>query len=291
MPLAPATPVAAIPNFLPGVPVTPGVPGRAHIGVIRSGSRSVVSRAYATSPLRLLTPANHGHAAWIYTSSFGGGLVNGDRIALDIDVGRGAAAFISSQASTKIYRSPGGTSADMHARVAADGLLVVAPDPVVCFSGARYRQTQTFELADRAALVLVDWVSSGRHASGERWAFDEYHGQITVRLDGLLLVHDALALRAADGNLRARLGRFDVLAVVVLAGTTLAGAASSLVATASAAPLPRRADQLVAATALRDCGCVVRVAGTSVERVGRTIREFLGFLPALLGDDPWIRKW
>jgi urease accessory protein len=291
MPLAPATPVAAIPNFLPGVPVTPGVPGRAHIGVIRSGSRSVVSRAYATSPLRLLTPANHGHAAWIYTSSFGGGLVDGDRIALDVDVGCGAAAFISSQASTKIYRSPGGTSADMHARVAGDGLLVVAPDPVVCFSGSKYRQTQTVELADRAALVLVDWVSSGRHAAGERWAFDEYHGRIIVRLDGRLLVHDALALRAADGNLRARLGRFDVLAVVVLAGTTLAGAASSLVATASGVPLRRCADQLVAATALRDCGCVVRFASTSVERVGRTIREFLGFLPALLGDDPWIRKW
>ena len=288
MPIAPARHVAAIPTIIPGIP---GAPGRARIEVVRSGSRSVVSRAYATSPLRLLTPANHGHAAWIYTSSFGGGLVNGDRIALDIDVGRGAAAFISSQASTKIYRSPGGTSAHMHARVAADGLLVAAPDPVVCFSGARYRQSQTFELADRAALVLVDWVSSGRHAAGERWAFDEYHGQITVRLGGRLLVHDALALRAADGNLRERLGRFDVLAVVVLAGTTLAGAASSLVAAASAAPLPRRADQLVAATALRDCGCVIRVAGTSVERVGRTIREFLGFLPALLGDDPWVRKF
>jgi len=288
MPIAPARHVAAIPTIIPGIP---GAPGRARIEVVRSGSRSVVSRAYATSPLRLLTPANHGHAAWIYTSSFGGGLVDGDRIAMDIDVGRGAAAFISSQASTKIYRSPGGTSADMHARVAADGLLVVAPDPVVCFSGARYRQTQSFELADRAALVLVDWLSSGRHAAGERWAFDQYHGRMTVRLDGRLLVHDALALRAADGNLRERLGRFDVLAVVVLAGTTLAGAASSLVATVSGAPLSRCADQLVAATALRDCGCVVRFAGTSVERVGRTIREFLGFLPALLGDDPWVRKF
>lgn len=284
-PFAPATQAAATPTIMPGAP------GRARIGVIRSGRRSVVHRAYATSPLRLLTPANHGHAAWIYTSSFGGGLVDGDRIAMDIEVGRGAAAFISTQASTKIYRSPGGTSADMHARVAADGLLVVAPDPVVCFSGARYRQTQTFELADRAALVVLDWVSSGRHAAGERWAFDEYHSQLTVRLDGRLLVHDALALRAADGNLRARLGRFNVLAVAVLAGTTLSAAAVSLVANASASPAPRKADQLVAAMPLRDCGCVVRFAGTSVERVGRTIREFLAFLPALLGDDPWIRKW
>ena len=259
--------------------------------MIRSGSRSVVTRAYATSPLRLLLPANHGHTAWIYTSSFGGGLVDGDRIAMDIDVGRGAAAFISTQASTKIYRSPIGTSARMHARVAAEGLLAVVPDPVVCFSGARYRQTQTFELADGASLVLLDWVSSGRHAAGERWAFDDYHSQMTVTLDGRLLVHDALALRAADGNLRERLGRLNVLAVAVLAGTTLAPAAASVVASASASPVLKKADQLVAATPLGERGCVVRFAGTSVERVRRTIRELLGFLPALLGDDPWIRKW
>jgi urease accessory protein len=285
MPVAPAELLADTPSILPGAP------GHARLGVIRSGVRSVVSRAYATSPLRLLMPANHGHAAWIYSSSFGGGLVDGDHIAMDIDVGRGAAAFISTQASTKIYRSPHGTSAEMRARVAADGLLVVAPDPVVCFSGARYRQTQTFELADRGALVLLDWVSSGRHVAGERWAFDEYHNQITVRVDGRLLVHDALALRAADGNLRERLGRFNVLAVAVLAGAPLAAAASALVSIAAAWPVLKRSDQLVAATVLGDCGCVVRFAGTSVERVGRTIREFLGFLPALLGDDPWTRKW
>lgn len=285
MPVAPAELLADTPSILPGAP------GHARLGVIRSGVRSVVSRAYATSPLRLLMPANHGHAAWIYSSSFGGGLVDGDHIAMDIDVGRGAAAFISTQASTKIYRSPHGTSAEMRARVAADGLLVVAPDPVVCFSGARYRQTQTFELADRGALVLLDWVSSGRHVAGERWAFDEYHNQMTVRVDGRLLVHDALALRAADGNLRERLGRFNVLAVAVLAGAPLAAAASALVSIAAAWPVLKRSDQLVAATVLGDCGCVVRFAGTSVERVGRTIREFLGFLPALLGDDPWTRKW
>jgi len=188
---------------------------------MRSGGRSVVSRAYATSPLRLLTPGNHGRAAWIYTSSHGGGLVDGDHIVLEIDIGEGAAAFVSTQASTKIYRSPRGTSAEVRARIEPDGLLVVAPDPVVCFAKSRYRQVQRFDLADRAALVLLDWVSSGRHAAGERWAFDEYQSQIVVRLDGKLLLHDALALRADDGDLAGRLGRFDVLAVAVLVGTAL----------------------------------------------------------------------
>ena len=148
----------------------------------------------------------------------------------------------------------------------------------------------------RVALALEEAVTN---VIGHAFAGMPPPHQITVRLDGRLLVHDALALRAADGNLRDRLGRFNVLAIAVLAGTTLAAAASSLVAKASASPVHRRLhperaegpDQLVAATSLGDRGCVVRFAGTSVERVGRTIREFLGFVPALLEDDPWIRKW
>ncbi len=81
--------------------------------------------------------------------------------------------------------------------------------------------------------MLLDWVSSGRHAAGERWAFDEYQSQIVVRLDGKLLVHDALALRAADGDLAGRLGRFNVLAVVLLVGTALRTVAASLISSVS----------------------------------------------------------
>ena len=259
--------------------------------VTRSGERSVVNGAYATSPLRLLTPANHGRAAWVFTSSYGGGLVDGDRVSLDIDVGEDAAAFVSTQASTKVYRSPRGTEATISARIAPGGLLVLAPDPVVCFAGARYRQVQRFDLTDTATLVAVDWLSSGRRAFGERWMFSEYETTLAVRHEGRLLVHDALALRASDGNLAQRLGRFEVLAVVTLAGALIRTEAAAIVSSVSARPLERSSDLLTAATALGDRGCVVRIAGTSVERVGRAIRELLRFVPALIGDDPWRRKW
>src|SRR5262245_41650827 len=100
---------------------------------MRAGSRSLVTRAFAASPLRLLMPRNHGHAAWVYTSTYGGGLVDRDALHLDLDVGPHAAALLATQAATKVYRSPHGTSMTMTARVADHGLLVVAPDPVVCF--------------------------------------------------------------------------------------------------------------------------------------------------------------
>ncbi len=263
------------------------------VGGGRSAGRSVVLHAYATSPLRLLMPRNHGHAAWIYTSSFGGGLVDGDSIAMHVTVDEGASAFLSTQASTKVYRSPSrGTSAELHARVGANALLVAAPDPVVCFAAARYRQVQCFDLAPAATLVAIDWLSSGRWASGERWAFSEYRAQLSVRVGGKLVVHDVLALREDDGELAARMGRFEVLAIAVLIGTGMRADIADIVSQIDAMPVARRADRLLAATRLADDrGCVLRIAGMSVEQVGRMLRELLAFVPAMLGDDPWRRKW
>lgn len=258
------------------------------------GGRSVVTRAYATSPLRLLTPKNHGSAAWVYTSSYGGGLVDGDRVALNVDVGPGAAVFLSTQASTKVYRSrrsPQGTSTELHACIATEGLLAVIPDPIVCFAASRYRQVQSFDLAADGGLVVLDWVSSGRHASGERWAFHEYVARLRARVDGKLVLHDVLALRAGDGDLRERLGRFDVLAVLLILGTRLRERAAEVAARVAEIPVRRRPEQLAATTPVGKCGCLLRVAGTSVEQTARTIREYLGFLPVLLGDNPWARKW
>src|SRR4051812_44461114 len=78
------------------------------------GGRSVVTRAAATSPLRLLTPRNAGTGAWLITSSFGGGLLAGDELALSIDVKAGATAYVGSQSSTKVYRCPPGRSSSQH---------------------------------------------------------------------------------------------------------------------------------------------------------------------------------
>ncbi len=257
---------------------------------------SVVTRAYAESPLKWLTPGNSGRAAWVFAASYGGGLVGGDHLALDVDVEPGAAALLSTQASTKVYRSATGASTRLTARVGADAVLVSLPDPVVCYAGSDYRQTQTVDLDPSGGLVVLDWMASGRRGSGERWAFDGYASSTSIRIGDRLAMHDAVRLERTDGDLAARAGRFDVLALLVVAGARLAAdagvcwrrwrrcrsrAAPSVVVSAS--PLPGLASA--------PPGGVVRLAGAHVEDVRRVLRGLLDFVPALLGDDPWARKW
>lgn len=252
----------------------------------------------ARSPLRFLTPKNHGDGAWVYAASFGGGLLDGDALALELDVGAGALGLMTTQASTKVYRTAarrgqGGARQDLVAQVARGGALALVPDPVVCFAGARYRQTTRVDLAPQASLVLVDALVAGRTARGERWAFDAYGAWNTVHHEGQPLLADGLVLDPAAGDLGRRFGRFDALATVVVVGPRFAQVREG------ALSLPPRAgvghDVALRATPLQAggevIGALLRVAATTVGKMSGVLRDVFVSLPDALGDDPFARKW
>jgi urease accessory protein len=245
----------------------------------------------AASPLRLLHPRNSGSAAWAYAATYGGGLLGGDAIALDIHVNDGARALVSTQASTKVYRSHLAASQRLRARAGADTLLVLLPDPVTPFARSQYAQEQRIDLAPTATLVAVDWMTAGRVNSGERWQCTSYSNRTWIHRDGTLLLHDALRLDPEDGDVPARMGRFNCLASAVAIGPAVRAAALRLAGSLGDAPVPQRADVLVSAAPLPDDGVLLRVAGTSTQQVAAVLKQHLSFLPSLLGDDPWRARF
>ena len=188
----------------------PYPPGTAHLEFTRAGSDTVVTRAFATSPAKLIATHGRGAACWVYMATLGGGFVGGDDIRMTADVGSGARALLTTQASTKIYRSARRSKQRITASVEDCALLAVVPDPVVCYAGADFAQTQRYDLRGSASLVLVDWLTSGRHASGERWVFSRYESRIHITRDGRPVVADAVVLEPALGPVAERMDRFDV---------------------------------------------------------------------------------
>jgi urease accessory protein len=275
------------------------VPGTARLELRRrAAGKTVVATAFAASPLRLLTPANHGTAAWIFLASLGGGLVDGDRIAVDVDVGEGASALLGTQASTKVYRSPeggAGSSQRLSARVQAGAVLAVVPDPVVCFADARYEQVIDIALDPSASLCLLEAYSSGRSARGERWAFARYASRTTVTRGGARSIVDATRLDPRQGVIADRMGRFDVVLSLLVVGPRLSSLRHAMLSSSSSssAPCARCAEGsvLVAASPLAEDACILRVAAERFESASRVLRSSFASLAALLGDDPFARKW
>ncbi len=248
--------------------------------------------AVATSPLRILTPRNHGEAAWVYLSGLGGGLVGGDHFDIAVDAEAGASAFLTTQSSTKIYGSPEGSSQRLRGCVADDACLAIVPDPVVCFAGARYRQTVDVDLAPRGSLVLFDAYTCGRSARGERWRFDSYSSKSTVLRHGRRVILDSVRLDSHPGAIAERMGAFEAFLTLVALGERFRSVREAILSVASPGVSAAAAGRaIVAASPVGEGGAVLRVAATCFESAARIFRSSFAALAEALGDDPFARKW
>ena len=251
------------------------------------GGKSVIERARAESPLRLLLPKAMGAtAAWVCVTSFGGGLVRGDELTLDVDVKPDATLLMTTQASTKAFR--GGTKQMVRARV--EGTLVALPDPVACFAGATYESEIAVTLGATGTIVLVDSFTSGRPAYGERWAFEQLSTRIRIerlRSDGGRepVALDATLLDARHGSIAARFGNLDAYATLMAIGPAAGRVMASLLE-------PSRDGVVLYAPSrlTRADGAVARVAGGSSEDVLREVRRRLRHIVELCGVDPYASR-
>ncbi|KAF6845351.1 urease accessory protein [Colletotrichum musicola] len=165
-------------------------------------------------PLKLISPspAADQKCVLVFLLSYGGGLVGGDSVKLNIRVLAKARLGVVTQGHTKIFKSPSPdvvTRQTLDVHIDADAGLCLLPDPVQPFDGSVYEQTQIFTAAPDASLCLLDWVTQGRTARGENWSFTKWTGRNEVWSESpgsknRLLIRDTVIL---DKNGQGLVGR------------------------------------------------------------------------------------
>jgi urease accessory protein len=240
------------------------------------GKRAVL-RARGAGPLRLLTPTRAGN--WIVTSSLGGGLVDGDAVALDVTVEAGATAVITTQASTKVYKGSSRQALTVH--VHGDGTALLVPDAIVPYRGASFAQTTRVEMTGASTLVACDVITAGRVAHGERWDATRIDTSLRIENDGVARVIDRVVIEGGS-----RLGRFEALGTAVLLGPRVREACAEQLA--ALPPVTR--DLIVTGSAIEG-GAMFRLAGTRIEDVIAASRALVSGACRACNEMPWARKW
>lgn len=243
----------------------------------RVGDRTALAVSHASSPVRFVRPTFPGSpAAAVCVVTFGAGLKDGDAISVEVVVESGATLVLFTQASTKVFR--GRSRQSLRARVEDGGALVALPDPVAPFAGADYEQRIDVALdGPQARCVLLDGVTSGRPAYGERWAFTRVDLRTTIHREGRVVLHDALRLDARDGSVARRMDRFESLLTLVGVGAPVRGSSET------------GPDLTVAASSRNDV-TLTRIAATSPERAIAAARACLRNLPEMGAVDPFAAR-
>ncbi|MFP6582900.1 MAG: urease accessory protein UreD [Candidatus Hydrogenedentota bacterium] len=253
-------------------------------------------------PLKILNPRNLSESSQVYLSSYGGGLVAGDNIQLEIDCEHDSKFFLGTQADTKVYKSFDGKPARQHVRgkLASGALAVILPDALIPFAGSRLEQLQEWHLDASANVMLVDWLHSGRTAYGECFDYDYLSSEVRIHIDGKKRIIDRLRIEPAKDNPygAGAFGPYRSLLSVYIVGRKLVRALEGLdifkSSGASGTDGPTNDARLwVVANPVGEDALIVRAMSTKKESLSAYVKALGKAVasPEILGFNPCKRKF
>lgn len=166
----------------------PGKVGELRLGFSLGDGRSVLHDLYRVAPL-LVQQALYWDEAMpelpiCAIISVGGGILQGDRYKIDISVGDGACAQVTSQSANRIHQMDA-NHASQHQTITlgAGAYLEYLPDFTIPYRGSRFIAQTDIVVAEDATLLYGEMILAGRkhHHVDERFGFDVLSMAVAVR--------------------------------------------------------------------------------------------------------------
>ncbi len=144
-----------------------GKAGFLHLGFARRGRRTILADLDYRIPYRAQRALYCDEAmpdlAHVFLITTTGCLLQGDRMALDVALGPGARAHVTTQSATKIHSMDANYAAQTQTLVLADdAYLEFLPDPIIPHRRARFVSDTQISVAPSATLLYAEIVQPGR---------------------------------------------------------------------------------------------------------------------------------
>ncbi|MEV0323118.1 urease accessory protein UreD [Streptomyces sp. NPDC050658] len=276
----------------------PGKIGLLELGFEKPADRTELVAHYQKSPLQIMRPLYYDphrpDMAITFLMATGGGIVQGDRLRMDLRCGPDTAVHFTTQAATKVHGMEHDYAVQQVNLTAGPGAYVeYLPEMTIPYKNSRFYQRTVLTLDPTATVLAAETLMTGRLARGERNAYDIFATDLELRWpDGQLVALDVVRLDPKTSP--------GVSGPAVLAGHDLM---AGFFAVSPLAPARDIADALHGALAEsgllfgvsvlpQDCGAWLRVLGSdpiavtaATECAWDAVRRLLTGTPA-----PKLRK-
>ncbi|WP_405110171.1 urease accessory protein UreD [Micromonospora sp. NBC_01405] len=260
-----------------------GKVGVLRMGFERRGDRTILDDLYRQSPLLVQRALYWDEempglpCVMILTTS--GGVLQGDRLRMDVDMAPGSQAHLVTQAATKIQEMDANYGTQIQTfTLADDAYLEFLPEPVIPYRGSRFVTDSRVRLPESATMLYAEVLQPGRkyYRDGEFFAYDLFSSTLRAeRPDGRQLFVEKFVVSP---------GRFEVARTGVMDHFHIFGNVVLLTSPERAARVFDRTSTPVwdtetpLASAVsrlpNDAGLIFKVLGQETEPVRAAVRAF-----------------
>lgn len=147
--------------------------------------------------------------AYIYIISPSGGVLQGDRYRIDIQLSKNAIAHITTQGATRLYRMNKNFATQiLNITLDSNCYFEYVPDQIIPYRDSRFYQSVNINLHDTATMIYSETIVPGRMAMGEYFDYDVcYLKTVAKSHNGSLKLVDTALLEPKRNKLK----RFGIL--------------------------------------------------------------------------------
>jgi urease accessory protein len=201
-------------------PERTGRDGHLRLRFERRGPKTVLSQSRFTLPLQVLTPLEmEDGTSYLMLLNPTGGVLGGDHLVTEIGQESDTHVCLTTPSATRIYRTERQPAVLETVITLGDGAsLEYLPDHVIPHVGSALRQSLRLEMGRGSRAIVLDSMSSGRVASGERWSFTEIDSRMDISICGKPVFLNRTKIDPArhKPTLAGAMGKFDYMACMGL---------------------------------------------------------------------------
>lgn len=179
--------------------------GFLQLEVGKKQDRSVICNSFFDGVFKITRPTYLPHGLPLLTLiHVGGGYVDGDTYKTEVVVNEGARLALTTQASTKVYKSPNiGVTQTMDYFLKSGSELYVKQDSLIPYKDANFTQHTTVYMSSSAVFYYTDIITPGWSEDGKLFQYKKVVSKMKIFVDGQLQVfdHQLLLPKNQLGNL------------------------------------------------------------------------------------------
>ncbi|RBW70148.1 urease accessory protein UreD [Bacillus taeanensis] len=174
--------------------------GVLELSAAKKQSKTNLSNLYYEGALKITRPVYlEENLPSVYLIHVGGGYVDGDTYLTNLTVEEGAELAVTTQSSTKVYKTPKKPVEQVtNITLKKGSVLEYLPDPLIAYEGARFLQETVVHMEDEASLFYSDSMTPGWAADGSYFRYEWIRSKLKVYKGEKLVVFDHLLLEPDD---------------------------------------------------------------------------------------------